>query len=85
MAELKLDLETLKQVRLHCNLYSDMSSKTLGYRWVCDKIEQIEKEAESNIIPPIMCLCEKPEVRTEAWCIQCEHKMDAIAKRKNDI
>ena len=38
----KLDLYTLKQIKFACNLSSDMSSNTLGYRWICEKIEELE-------------------------------------------
>ena len=39
----KLDLETLKTVKLACNLYSDSSSSTLGYKWICDRINEMER------------------------------------------
>jgi hypothetical protein len=50
---LNLDLETLKEIKFACNLYSDMSSRTLGYDWLCKRIEELEKlkkseESETN-------------------------------------
>lgn len=43
MENLKLDLNTLKQVKFACNLYSDSSSATHGYRWLCERIIELEK------------------------------------------
>lgn len=48
----ELDLKTLKKLKFVFDIYSDMSSRTLGYSYICRKIEEIEleqKESKSNI------------------------------------
>jgi hypothetical protein len=49
MENLKLDLETLKKVKFACNLYSDSSSATLGYRWMCERINELEASEGKNL------------------------------------
>jgi hypothetical protein len=40
----KLDLDTLKTVKFVFNLYSNLSSNTLGYFWLEERIKEIETE-----------------------------------------
>lgn len=37
----ELDLKTLEHIKQICDFYSDMSSRTLGYSYVCQKIDEI--------------------------------------------
>ena len=47
ITEKDLDLETLKFVEFHFNLYSDMSSKCQGYDYLCRLIDQVKVATET--------------------------------------
>jgi hypothetical protein len=48
MSAKNLDLETLKHIKFTCDLYSDMSSRTLGYKRLCELIKETEQANEVN-------------------------------------
>ena len=48
MKNRKLDLETLKYIKVHFDLFSDMSTKCMGYGFICSTIERIEEVKESK-------------------------------------
>lgn len=50
MGNQKLNLDTLKKVKFACDLYSDSSSATLGYKWLCEKINELESNGNEKII-----------------------------------
>ena len=43
-----LNLYTLEEVKFACNLYSDSSSQTLGYDWICNRIKELKEIKEQN-------------------------------------
>lgn len=45
---MKLDLETLKQVKIVFDIHSDHSARCNGYQSLLKMIEQAEKEADGN-------------------------------------
>lgn len=40
----KLDLKTLLSLKITANLYSDFSTKTLLYNYICSRIKELELE-----------------------------------------
>lgn len=42
-----LDLETLKYIKVHFDLFSDLSTNCMGYKFLCDTIERIETPDET--------------------------------------
>jgi len=46
---MKLDLETLKQVKFTFDIHSDHSTTCNGYRSLCRMIEEAEKEVNENL------------------------------------
>jgi len=45
----ELDLNTLEYIKTICDLYSDHSSQTLGYRRLCEIIEEVKKKNLSYV------------------------------------
>lgn len=43
-----LDLETLEYIKFHFGLYSDHSTKSHGYKWLCKLIDEVNKLPETN-------------------------------------
>ena len=52
----KLHLETLKTVAFSMGLYSDMTTKTLGFRWLEQLITTIESERGQETIHDVSAL-----------------------------
>jgi hypothetical protein len=44
----KLDLETLEYVKRICDFQSDMSSRTLGYKWLERTIEELSASQNTS-------------------------------------
>jgi hypothetical protein len=76
---MKLDLETLKQVKLTFDIHSDHSTMCNGYRSLCRMIEEAEKEVNENFVQPVVigsvCDCEPHAFyeweKDENKCSQC--------------
>lgn len=49
---MKLDLETLKQVKFTFDIHSDHSIMCNGYHSLCRMIEEAEKEVNENFVQP---------------------------------
>lgn len=45
-----MDLKTLKHLKLVFEFYSDSSASTLGYRFICQRIEDMEKYSKRKRI-----------------------------------
>ena len=69
---MKLDLETLKQVKFTFDIHSDHSIMCNGYRSLCRMIEEAEKEVNENFVQPdvIKSVCDKCRFKNECRFIE---------------
>lgn len=71
---MKLDLETLKYVKLAFDIHSDHSTMCNGYRSLCKMIEETEDELNENFIQtPGITICRQyvPDNTTAMNCKYC--------------
>jgi hypothetical protein len=74
----KLDLETLKSIAFSMGLFSDMTTKTQGYRWLTELINKMECEGKKETTE--LSSCNKPAVS------KCEDvEREALLKLKQFV
>ena len=73
---MKLDLETLKQVKFTFDIHSDQSTMCNGYRSLCRMIEEAEKEVNENFVQPAVIgslPCHHNFIQKDTYWKSCTH------------
>lgn len=70
---MKLDLETLKQVKFTFDIHSDHSTRCNGYRSLCRMIEEAEKEVNENFVQPAVIVNCRFCEQDNTTAMNCKH------------